>query len=56
MLSGYLLKNITMNISKLSRGVKYLLQLNQMGNLENLNLEFLLLLLWSSQWHLSVFI
>lgn len=59
-----IVKNITMNISKLSGSVElseYLLQSNQMGNLENSNLEILLLVspsLWTQylSTYLEIFI
>lgn len=50
-----IVKNITMNISKLSGSVEYLLQSNQVGNPENLSLE-MLFLVSPSQWHLSTYL
>lgn len=47
-----IVKKITMNISKLFWSVEYLLQSNQIGNLENHSLE-ILFLVSPSQWHLS---
>lgn len=53
--SRLIVKNITMNISKLSWSVEYLLQSRQISNLANCNLE-ILILVSPSQWHLSTYL